>query len=46
MLPGKKYLFKKSTLQSLCALFVLKDGNHTGAMPGRFIKDPGFAINN
>jgi N-acyl-D-amino-acid deacylase len=25
---------------------VLKDGNHTGAMPGRFIKGPGFGINN
>jgi N-acyl-D-amino-acid deacylase len=25
---------------------VLKDGNHTGATPGRFIKGPGYAVNN
>jgi len=25
---------------------VLKDGDHTGAKPGRFVKGPGFGINN
>ena len=25
---------------------VLKDGEHTGAMPGRFVKGPGYRINN
>ena len=25
---------------------VLKDGEHTGAKPGRFVKGPGYRINN